>query len=649
MKSIIASVVCLGVAVFAASPAVHAQTLADYAATPLDSNPRLSPNGRWMATHCRQQSRIAACVYDLQANALLHIIPAPEETSLEDAYFASDGYLLLSFSSYNTLSTSEGLRHYLVSRSVSLNVESGEVVLLAPNLRSSTNTTNIVSMAINDPESVLMEMNYYRDGQSQVGTRFETRSGFDSSLYRVSLETGGARRIDRSAIMGRVVSATGDVVAETHFDEGSNLLEIREPGRNGAVIYSRQHLSDAPSILGFVGDTDFLAMFPSEQGGYRQIDRTTGDISLPDEHDLDIVEQPVWDHDRQLLGFIGEREGLRAQYFYDQQLRADASALEGALGAPVIIESFSADRNMLLLTLSEPGRPQTYYLYERSAGSVAVVAAGYPNLSAQDLPERRFYTYQASDGLEIEGVLTTPAGWTEAAGPLPLILLPHGGPASRDDLDFDWWAQAYASQGYMVLQPNFRGSLGYGVEFQRAGFGEFGDRMIEDSLDGARALQAASLARPGQFCVAGASYGGYAALRAAIMAPEDVGCVVAVAPVTDPVSLLAEARQSGGGVFAYDFWEQYIGDLVFDREEAARISIFRNADALVAPVLLMHGDEDSVVPIEASNALRRNMSSEQAFEFILLEGETHFLELSASRQTLLNRSLALFDEVLRAD
>ena len=647
MKNLVLTAVLSGLALMSGAASVQAQSIADFASTPLDAHPRLSPNGRWLATHCTQRSRVAACVYDLQANALAHIIPAPEGAWLDSASFASDDFLLLSLSSYNTMNTGNGIRRFQVSRTLSLDVASGEVALLAPDLRGSTNTTNIVSLNIDDPHTVIMEMNYYRDSQAQTGSRYASASGFESLLYEVDLASGDTDRLDRSEIMGRVVDAQGEVVAEIHFEESSSLYEIREPGRNGDVIYSRTHLSDAPSILGFIGENAFLAIFPSERGGYRRIDRSTGEISMLGEIELDIVSRPIWDQDKRLVGFSGERDGLKAQHLFDEGLRNDARALGNALGAPVIIESFTPDRNMLLLTLSEPGRPQTYYLYERSAGSVAIVAEGYPNLSEADLPQRRFYAYEASDGLQLEGVLTTPPGWTEADGPLPLIVLPHGGPASRDDLDFDWWSQAYASEGYLVLQPNFRGSTGYGVEFQQAGYGEFGDRMVEDVLDGGRALQAAGLARPDPFCVAGASYGGYAALRAAIMAPQEVACVVAVAPVTDPVDLLAEARSFGGSVFAYDFWEQYIGDIVFDRDEASRISIARNAARLTAPVLLMHGDVDAVVPLEASEALRRNMSRDQSLDYVELEGENHFLHLGASRQVLLTRSLALFDETLR--
>jgi pimeloyl-ACP methyl ester carboxylesterase len=149
-------------------------------------------------------------------------------------------------------------------------------------------------------------------------------------------------------------------------------------------------------------------------------------------------------------------------------------------------------------------------------------------------------------------VLTTPAGWTEEDG-LSRSSIAAWRAASRDILGFDWWAQAYASQGYMVLQPNFRGSVGYGVEFRTPGMGSSATGWSLTVWTAARALLAAGLARGETFCVAGASYGGYAALRAAILAPEDVACVVACCAGYRSSDLLGMRVRSGGGVFVYDF------------------------------------------------------------------------------------------------
>lgn len=625
----------------------QAQSISDYSQLPSLHDPELSPGGRWLASECFPQQTLSICVFDMQAGGLSQIMPVRGRAWLNDVFFPAEDYLVANVSIYERIATVDGMREYEISRLISMNMNTGETAILMRNERGNvTNTTNIASLNLGDPETVLMEMTLFNRAEAQIGTRFQTREGFESGLYRVNLSDGRARRLDQSDIYDRVVDANGQVLAEITFEADSNIFEIRRTDRGRQVLYSAEHQSNAPSIIGFVDDTGWLAVFPDLPGAYRRLDSETGEITHLPRLDLDIIKGPILDRSDRLLGFDGERDGLVTQTFFDEALAADVAALEQALGQDVLISSFSADRDLVVLATEVSGRPRDYYLYRRSAGSLSLISAAYPSLSGVDLPERRMYRYQAADGLEIEAVLTTPVGWTMQDDPLPMVVLPHGGPAARDGLEFDWWAQAYAQNGYVVLQPNFRGSTGYGVDFQQAGYGEFGDRMVQDVLDGARALQADGIARTGSYCVAGASYGGYAALRAAVMAPEEVACVVAFAPVTDPVSLLGESRRYGTFI-AYDFWEQYMGPIVWDREQASRVSVISNASRLTMPVLLMHGVEDSVVPIEASQSLRRAMTAGQPLDYVELEEENHFFRLSASRQTLLERSLALFEQTLR--
>jgi dipeptidyl aminopeptidase/acylaminoacyl peptidase len=644
LKSMVAAA---SVAVFSGLGGAYAQSLSDYAQLPSISNPEISPDGRWLAAQCFPEQTLSVCVFDLSAGALSQILPVRGDAWINDAFFPAENYLVVNVSVYEQIATVDGMRDYEISRLISLNMETGDSSILLRNERGRvTNATNIASLNLSDPETVLMEMTIFNRAEAQIGTRFQTREGFESGLYRVKLSDGSARLLDQSNLYDRVIDAEGEVLAEITFEADDNEYEIRLTQRGRPSIYSAVHQSNAPSILGFIDETGWLAFFPDRQGGYRRLDIETGEISRLQGLDLNIVSGPIFDRRKYLLGFDGERDGLSAQTFFDDQMIADVAALEEVIGQNVLIASFSSDRNLVIVATEEPGRPAEYYLYNRSAGSLSMINAAYPSLQGVALPERHIYRYEASDGLEIEGVLTVPVGWTPDSASLPLVVLPHGGPAARDSVQFDWWAQAYAQQGYLVLQPNFRGSVGYGVDFRQAGYGEFGDRMVEDILDGARALQEHGFAHEGRYCVAGASYGGYAALRAAIMAPDEVACVVSFAPVTNPVSLLGEQRRYGTFI-AYDFWEQYMGDIAFDREQARRISVVNDASRLTMPVLVMHGTEDSVVPIEASEALARSMSADQPFDYVELEGETHFLRLASSRQVLLERSLALFEQTLR--
>ena len=159
--------------------------------------------------------------------------------------------------------------------------------------------------------------------------------------------------------------------------------------------------------------------------------------------------------------------------------------------------------------------------------------------------------YKAADGLEITGYLTLPNG-REAKG-LPLIVFPHGGPASRDTLGFDWWAQAMASRGYAVLQVNFRGSDGLGWEFTKAGFGEWGRKMQTDLSDGVRNLTSQGVVDPKRVCIVGGSYGGYAALAGATLQKDVYRCAVSFGGVDLPFAY-SSANSLGNMMWApYSF------------------------------------------------------------------------------------------------
>jgi len=629
------------------SSQAQAQTVEAYSRLPSISHPELSPNGNWMATRCPTEQGGALCVNDLRTGDLRFTLPVPRDAWIESASFVSDQHLVISMGFMETITTDQGLEYISFSRAMSVNVETGENTALMRRQRWSSDTTNIVSPNLQDPDSILVQMTFLFRPDIQTGSNRRSREQFSSELYRVDLNSGNARRIKRDEAIGRVVTPQGEIIALVTHDPEDYEFAIHRGDRRGDVIYEGVHQSDAPAVIGRMDATGLLIFsYDSSNYGHRRMDMTTGEITPLPDLDLDVISSGIFDLDGNLVGFNGEKAGVADQAFLDEELIADVRALEGALSRNLLIYDFTLDRNMMILGTSEPGRPQDFYLYEKAAGALSLINNSYPGLAEQPLPSREIIAYAASDGMVIPAVLTRPVGWTADQGPLPLVMLPHGGPASRDSLSFDWWAQAYAQQGYLVLQPNFRGSVGFGVDHKEAGYGEFGHRMIEDILDGARTLQDQGLAQPGPYCVAGGSYGGYAALRAAIMAPEDVGCVVAFAPVTDPAADMGLERRYGS-FRAYDFWRQYMGDIAFDADAAAEISITENTERLTMPVLVLHGVDDDIVSVEASRALRRRMREAENFDYVELEDETHFLIHAESRHMLLQRSLALFDQTLR--
>jgi dipeptidyl aminopeptidase/acylaminoacyl peptidase len=216
-----------------------------------------------------------------------------------------------------------------------------------------------------------------------------------------------------------------------------------------------------------------------------------------------------------------------------------------------------------------------------------------------------------------------------------MVVLPHGGPEAHDDYEFDWWAQFLASRGYAVLQPQFRGSSGFGDEYRRAGYGQWGGLMQDDVTDGVNAMIAQKIADPKRICIVGASYGGYAALAGAAFTPDLYKCAVSISGVSDlPVMLGATKIRGGDESNALAYWRDSIGSptdkAVIDRSPA------RAADRIKVPVLLIHGLDDTVVPIAQSELMAGALeNAKKKYTFVKVKGEDHWMSNSESRQQIM--------------
>lgn len=254
-------------------------------------------------------------------------------------------------------------------------------------------------------------------------------------------------------------------------------------------------------------------------------------------------------------------------------------------------------------------------------------------------------TYKAGDGLELDGILTLPPG-REAKG-LPVVMLPHGGPASSDRARFDWWAQAFASRGYAVFQPNFRGSTNRDDAFRRAGRGEWGGKMQTDISDGLAALAAKGIVDPKRACIVGASYGGYAALAGVTLQQGLYRCAVSVAGVSDLNDMYREDyRESGETRITKAALLEQLGP----RDRWADRSPRRLAARADAPVLLIHGKDDTVVPYTHTARMADALKdAHRSYEVVTLPGEDHWLSRAATRMQMLEAAVAFVEKHNPAD
>ncbi len=258
------------------------------------------------------------------------------------------------------------------------------------------------------------------------------------------------------------------------------------------------------------------------------------------------------------------------------------------------IVSRNADRTRLLVLVGSPSQAGALYYYDTANGSMQLFGWQNATLRGRTLSPVSTIHYAARDGTRIESILTLPRG--HDAKNLPLIVMPHGGPFARDAEDWDWWAQYLAELGYAVIQPNYRGSSGYGRDFARKGEGEWGLKMQDDLNDAIGWAAKEGIADPKRVCMIGGSYGGYAAMRAAQRDGALYRCAVSYAGVSDLGAMKRYDAQFLNGKTIGNWLTRQAPDLkaVSPRFAAASFSI---------PILLVHGKEDRRVPVKQSRMM----------------------------------------------
>ncbi|ANP46459.1 alpha/beta hydrolase family protein [Candidatus Viadribacter manganicus] len=288
----------------------------------------------------------------------------------------------------------------------------------------------------------------------------------------------------------------------------------------------------------------------------------------------------------------------------------------------IAFRGVSEDERFWLISTHGPRSPTSYYVYELETAHVSFVASTQPHFMPEDLAPMRVVNYTGRDGVPLWGYLTEPP----TPGPHPLVVYPHGGPETRDSYEYNFFVQYLAWRGYAVFQPNFRGSEGSGRSFATAGYRQWGRRMQDDVTDGVMHLVESGAVDRNRMCIVGASYAGFAALAGAALTPDLYRCAVSIAGVSDLLAILSEERsEQGRGSAVYSYWTRVMGDPSTDRDELIAVSPARQAQNIRAPVLLIHGEDDWVVPIDQSQRMRRALvDAGRPTELIELEGEGHF-------------------------
>jgi len=459
-----------------------------------------------------------------------------------------------------------------------------------------------------------------------------------SSLLRVDIEKKRKYRMHRKGTSDTddfFLGEDGEVVARERYDNinNSHIIEARVNDEWKEIFREKARIKRR-SFHGLTPDRKSLVMraWNRKTGhlSYYTMSLTDGEISAPlFSHNDKSVGYVIKDINRVVHGV--KYSGFIPTYeFFDEKLNARMRGLNKALpGSNFRISSFTPDWSSMILQQSSDQSSGSYLLYQN--GSLKKLLSARPDIPPAAVNPVTEYSFKARDGLTIPSLITTPVG--KNVKNLPAIMMPHGGPRSHDKKTFHWRAQYFANQGYVVIQPQFRGSDGFGVKHLKEGYGEWGRKMQDDLTDAVNDLANKGTIDKNRVCIVGGSYGGYAALAGAVFTPDLYKCVVSINGVSDVELMLSNAEYyAGRDHWVVSYWNKIIRKGNFGDDFLAQISPINHVKNITAPVLLIHGERDNVVPFEQSdNMFDALEGADKDVTLIELKDGDHYLSNATNR------------------
>ena len=626
----------IAAAAFAAllSGGAQAAPLDAYGRLPAISEVALSSNGERLAfvAEVRDERRVVA--FDIKSGKPVATARLGA-TKVRGIDWAGDQSVIV------LTSTTAGLYRYGVDlieweQPQVLDVKTGKVSLLLKPQRSTPGGARHrpVVREYGDHSTV------YFDSAINTGQMEVVMFGIDPANGRVSMSYIASRKV-----RDWIISPEGEIIGRGVYDADEGAFKVEAgKGRAWKTIYSAESSIGRTHLIGLGRDgAKFLIT-------RRDADGRTGLAELDQAGTLTPLKSPpdpasIFFHRKtQALVALGYGGDDPRYAFYDRTLAERWGAVLGLFpDSRLQLVDFDAEMKRLLVRVETSVDAGSYHVVDFRGEEPAALAVGvaYPDLEPEDLSEVRRVTFKAADGLDLDGYLTLPPG--RQAKALPLIVLPHGGPEAHDEPGFDWWSQGLASRGYAVLRVNFRGSDHKDVAFRDAGFGEWGGKMQTDLSDGVRHLAKEGIIDPKRVCIVGASYGGYAALAGATIDTGVYRCAVSVAGVSDLKAMLAEEKVSGDGS-GLRYWRRFMG-ADKNPELAVARSPARLAAKADAPILLMHGRDDTVVPYEQSTRMAEALKAAgKPYTLVPLDNEDHWLSREATRQRMLTETVTFVEK-----
>jgi dipeptidyl aminopeptidase/acylaminoacyl peptidase len=584
-----------------AAPSAGPIPIADFARLPFLSDALLSPDGTRIAGHVSSNGNEGIAVWTLSAGADQVPLRVPANGS-ESFQWASDTRLLITVNSLFAIVLDQAVFPIRVQRVESYDLDSRKLVPLGPGAGF------IQEVIFTDPAGRFVLLS--------------SQSGWESApnVLRIDLATGASVEVQPARRGVSSWFADGDGVVRVGVDYGERRTRIYyRPDAQSPLQLVETHRNLANDSV-----IDAVRFVTNTSRGLIVTNAETGRFAIyeydfaTDTRGAALFSHPEVDVTRGIFNLTGGLDGAayederpRVRWLNPEWERLQARIDRTFPDHTNVIINRSRDGNRVLIFSSAADDPGTYYVFDQAARRMEIFASPLNVLIGRRFAPVRPVSYRSRDGLAIPAYLTLPPGGPERG--LPLIVMPHGGPFVRDSWTFNAEVQFLASRGYAVLQPNYRGSTGYGRGFVERGYGQFGAGMIDDIDDGVDWLVREGIADPAGVCIMGASYGGYAAIWGAMRSPRRYRCAISLAGPTDLRAMLRhDARYLVARRYVGEWRRRVEGE---ERTDLNAVSPARHPEMLRVPTLIAHGEQDVNVPAEQSHRLVRALERARIANF----------------------------------
>lgn len=642
-RAVVATLVRAFTATAVADPAPTPEA---FGTLPAQTHMQSSPDGHWLAWLDHTEPKPRVVIYDLTARKPQRILGIPERVKVRGLAWNDNETLLTELSETDeSRDSKETSSEYY--RVIAQDVHGGDGRMLP------MDTNAIARHAKQNPPLVqLVRIRTSKPHTVIANTFGHCRAVVANCLIEIDTVTGGSTvlKVGGQYTTRWVVDRDGQPVAREDWDWHQKAYRVYalEPDDHIKEII-RTSDSQHPNLQGIMPDNSGLVMLATNGRPYQAAWVLPLDgspmRSLVEDAGADVEFTSTDPNTGAVIGAYVGGESARFKWIEGRAV-ARAEAMEKTFrGKTVEMINWTSDNAKLLAKVESPSNPPVYYWIDFTTHRADIAGEEYPALANAALGKAEQTTYKARDGATIPAILTKPPGSSDA--PVPLIVLPHGGPNAHDAFAFDWLAQFFATRGYAVLQPQFRGSTGFGQEFEEAGYRQWGGVMQDDVSDGVKAMIDQGVADAHRICIVGASYGGYVALAGAAFTPKLYRCAVSINGVSDLPALMRSEVPLYDTITstAESFWRARIGSPNESRLNS--VSPINSVKSIEIPVLIIYGTGDGVVPNEQSQHMVSAMrSAGKTVAVDILKGEDHWLSQTDTRAQVLRSVDAFLKEHL---